>query len=175
MYTRSMNFLHLRMQLRLARRSDLPAINAIYNQAVKELFCTAHLVPVTMEQRETWYQEHDPGRFPVYVIADGERVLGWISLAPYRSDRQALKHVAEVSYYVDQGHRRRGLGQQLIKHAMSVAPGFGFTILIAILLDRNDASIGLLEKSGFTRWGTMPEIAWIGKERADHLYYGRKL
>jgi phosphinothricin acetyltransferase len=170
-----MIFLHLGMQLRLAHRSDLSAINDIYNQAVKELFCTAHLTPVSMEQRVTWYREHDPGRFPVYVITEEGRVLGWVSLAPYRAGRQALKHVAEVSYYVDQDHRRRGIGQQLLNHAMAVAPGFEFSILIAILLGKNAASIGLLERSGFTRWGKMPGIARIGNERADHLYYGRKL
>ena len=170
-----MIFLHLGMKIRLADWPDLPVINDIYNQAVEERFCTAHLFPVTMEQREVWFREHDPDRFPVYVIAEGEQVAGWTSLSSYRSDREALKHVAEVSYYVDRNHRGRGFGQQLINHVLSVAPGFGFSVLIAILLSRNPASIGLLEKSGFELWGRMPELARIGQERADHLYYGRKL
>jgi phosphinothricin acetyltransferase len=170
-----MIFLPLGMKLRLASWSDLPVINDIYNQAVKELFCTAHLVPVTMEQREKWYQEHDPKRFPVYVIAEGKQVAGWSSLSPYRSDRQALKHVAEISYYVERNHRGRGLGRQMVNHAMTVAPEFGFSVLIAILLSRNPSSIRLLEKSGFELWGRMPELARIGQEKADHLYYGRIL
>jgi phosphinothricin acetyltransferase len=162
------------MELRLAQWTDLKSINKIYNQAVEEMFCTAHLHPVTMRQRESWFESHDPERFPVYVIAEQGNVTGWMSLTPYRTDRQALSHVAEVSYYVDRHHRRKGLGRLLVNQAIAVAPSYGFSVLIAILLSRNPASIGLLEKSGFSRWGTMPGIALIGDQVADHLYYGFK-
>jgi L-amino acid N-acyltransferase YncA len=163
------------MKLRLAKRRDLPVINEIYNQAVGERFCTAHMVPVTIEQRELWFREHDPDRFPVHVITERERVIGWVSLSPYRSDRQALAHVAEISYYVERENRGRGLGSKLLTHSIALAPGLGFSVLIAILLSRNPASIGLLEKFGFSLWGNMPGIARIEDQVADHLYYGLKL
>ncbi len=67
------------------------------------------------------------------------------------------------------------IASQLLQHAMSVAPACGLTILVAILLDRNPGSIALLKKFGFSLWGSMPGIAIIGEERADHLYYGLKL
>ena len=163
------------MQIRMATEGDLPSINNIYNQAVKQQFCTAHLHPVDMESRRKWFLHHDPDRYPVYVIHENEKVAGWVSLGPYRSDRQALAHVGEVSYYVDQACRGQGAGSQLLDHAIGVAPQFGLAILVAILLDKNPASIGLLEKFGFSKWGTMPGIARIGTETADHLYYGLKL
>lgn len=171
----SLVFLHLGMRIRLAGRTDLSAINEIYNQAVNERFCTAHLVPVTMGQREAWFQLHDSGRFPVYVSCLQEKILGWASLSPYRSDRQALEHVAEVSYYVDKTARGQGIGGQLMAHVIAMAPGLGISVLVAILLSRNPASIALLERFGFKKWGTMPGIARIGDEVADHLYYGLKL
>jgi phosphinothricin acetyltransferase len=62
-----------------------------------------------------------------------------------------------------------------LEHAIRVAPEFGFSVLIAILLSKNPASIGLLEKHGFSCWGAMPGIAKIGDQTADHLYYGLKL
>jgi phosphinothricin acetyltransferase len=118
---------------------------------------------------------HHPDRYPVYVTCENEKVTGWVSLGPYRSDRQALAHVGEVSYYVNQACRGRGTGSRLLEHAIQMAPQLGLTILVAILLDRNPASIGLLNKFGFSKWGAMPGIARIGTETADHLYYGLKL
>lgn len=163
------------MKIRAAKRQDLPAINRIYNQAVRQRFCTAHLEETGIGERELWFAEHDPNRYPVYVAEADQRIAGWVSLGTYRADRQALAHVAEVSYYVDESERRKGIGRLLLTHAVDVAPRFGFSVLIAILLHKNRASIGLLEKSGFEEWGRMPGIARIGDQVADHLYYGLKL
>ena len=163
------------MVIRLAYIEDLPIINRIYNQAVRQKFCTAHLSPISLKQCEEWFEEHDPDRFPVFVAIQGEQVTGWVSLGPYRSERQALAHVVEVSYYVDEQERRKGIGSMLLEYVISVAPSFGFSVLIAILLNRNPASLALLKKFGFSRWGTMPGIAKIDDQLADHLYYGLKL
>jgi len=163
------------MRIRIAQAGDLLAINDIYNQAVRQRFCTAHLKPVGMEERKVWFASHDPGIFPVFVIETNHRIAGWLSLGAYREDRQALAHVAEVSYYVDEKDRGKGLGISLLEHAVKVAPSFGFSVLIAILLDKNPASIGLLERFGFESWGVMPGIALIEGQEADHLYYGLKL
>lgn len=163
------------MEIRQALHEDLPPINEIYNQAVEQLFCTAHLKAVSMKDRERWFTSHKPDRFPVFVAMQHDSMLGWVSLGAYRKDRQALAHVAEVSYYVDKQQRGRGVGSVLLGHAMKEAPKFGFSVLVAILLNKNPASIGLLEKFGFESWGVMPGIARIGKEEADHLYYGLKL
>lgn len=163
------------MEIKIARSDDLQAINDIYNQAVNQRFCTAHLEPVEMEERKRWFTLHDPALFPVFVAADQRGCLGWGSLGPYRESRQALAHVAEVSYYVDEKERGKGVGSTLLGHAISVAPQYGYSVLIAILLNRNPASISLLKKHGFIEWGRMPEIARIDGQTADHLYYGLKL
>ena len=163
------------MVISLARQEDLPDINRIYNQAVRQRFCTAHLEAIDMETREKWFHAHDPGRFPVFVAVDENKITGWVSLGAYREDRQALAHVAEVSYYVDENERGKGIGSSLMDHAIKSAPDYGFSILIAILLNRNPASIGLLNKFCFEEWGRMPGIARIDTLKADHLYYGLKL
>ncbi len=163
------------MELRRATNEDLQAINDIYNQAVEERFSTAHLEPVTLDERERWFREHDPVWHPVDVAEEAGMVVGWVSLGPYRPGRQALAHVAEVSYYVAREHRGMGIGRRLLGHAIREAPGYGYSVLVAILLSANRASIKLLESFGFSRWGAMPGIARIEGEGADHLYYGLKL
>ncbi len=163
------------MKIRRARQEDLPIINEIYNQAVRQRFCTAHLEPVGLGELEHWFAAHEPALYPVFVAVDEQRVVGWVSLGPYRKKREALAHVAEVSYYVDEKERGKGVGSKLLGHTMSVASEYGFSVLIAILLNRNPTSIGLLKKFGFKEWGRMPGIARIDELLADHLYYGLKL
>jgi phosphinothricin acetyltransferase len=163
------------MNIRAAKEEDLPAINRIYNQAVRKRFCTAHLEPVNMKESEHWFAAHDPSVYPVFVAVEEEKILGWVSLGPYRKDRQALAHVAEVSYYVDNQEQGKGVGSNLLAHTIGNASGYGFSVLVAILLNKNPASIGLLNKYGFEEWGRMPGIARIDRQEADHLYYGLKL
>ena len=163
------------MKIRLAREEDLASINDIYNQAVRQLFCTAHLEEVDMAEREHWFQSHSPEHFPVFVAERGTKICGWVSLGAYREDRQALAHVAEVSYYVDEKERGKGVGSLLLHHAVQAAPRYGFSVLVAILLNKNPASIALLDKFRFECWGVMPGIARIQDQEADHLYYGLKL
>lgn len=158
--------------IRLMIDEDLEAINEIYNQAVGMKFSTAHTEPITMKERLAWFRNHDPERFPVYVWEENGHVSGWIAFSPYRKGRKALQSTSEISYYVDSGHHRRGIGSRLIEHAISIAPQFNFKTLIAILLDPNTASIALLEKYGFELWGDMPGIAEINGGKYNHQYYG---
>jgi phosphinothricin acetyltransferase len=163
------------MEIRLALTKDLPEINAIYNQAVRQKYCTAHLEEVDLAYTRRWFSEHSPARYPVFVAVEGDRLMAWLSLGPYRPGRQALASTAEISYYVGTGHRGKGVASSLVKFALDRAPDLGFSHLVAILLDRNHASIGLLEKFQFSRWGCLPGIAMIDGEPCDHLYYGRTL
>ena len=125
------------MDIRLIFKKDLTAINRIYNQAVHQKFCTAHLSPLDMNQREAWFKLHIPDRFPVYVATHNELVTGWVSLGSYRTGRQALAHVAEVSYYVDAKERGRGIGSMLLEHARAIAPSFDFNVLIILKFMRS--------------------------------------
>lgn len=161
--------------LRTALKSDLPGIVAIYNQAIHERFCTGDTEPVTVEERRKWFGLHAAGTYPIYVAEEGGALLGWCSLSPYRPGRGALRTTAEISYYIDTSHRGKGIGNQLVKHALSEAPGLNFTHMLAILMDVNTPSIRLLEKFGFLQWGYLPGVARFGSEICGQLIYGREI
>ena len=163
------------MNIRKAHINDLEAINTIYNQAVKKRFSTAHLEPVLFDERLHWFFSHDPDQYPLYVYEEKAHIKGWISLSTYRGDRQALAHVAEVSYYVEEANQGKGIGTSLMAHAIELAPDYSFSVIIAILLSHNYPSIALLKKFGFEEWGRMPGIAIIDDTVSDHLYYGLKV
>lgn len=162
------------MTVRLATLADLPRIVEIYNQAIASRNATADTVPFTVEQRLDWFHAHPADEYPLYVYEEDGRVLGWLSLSPYRG-RPALRRTAEVSYYVDYACHGKGVGSALMARALEDCPRTGRKVLVAILLEWNTGSIKLLEKFGFERWGHMPEVAEFDGKVTGHLYYGRKV
>jgi L-amino acid N-acyltransferase YncA len=161
--------------IRLASSADLAAIVGIYNEAVKRRFATADLSPVAVDERIEWFRNHDPSMFPIYVFDDNGSVRGWCSLSAYRPGRMALIETAEISYYVRGDSQRQGIGSALVRHAIKEAPRLGKRILFGILLERNTASIGLMQKCGFELWGRLPDVAAFDGDFVSHLYYGRKV
>ena len=83
--------------------------------------------------------------------------------------------MAEISYYVHRAYRRRGVADVLMEYALKNSAGLGFRNLMAILLDQNTASIRLLEKHGFRRWGHLPDIADFDGTVCGQFIYGRKV
>ncbi|MDQ1771811.1 GNAT family N-acetyltransferase [Labilibaculum sp. A4] len=163
------------MKIRLATVSDLAAINDIYNQAVRKRYCTADLDEISLKQCTKWFEGHQPEEYPVFAAVEDDRVVGWICYSAYRAGRRALQSAAEVSYYIHEEHLQKGIGTQLMQFVIDKAPKYQFKSLFAILLAENLASLKLLEKFGFERWGLMPHVADIDGEICDHLYYGRKV
>ncbi len=165
------------MQIRTARLSDLEQIVNIYNQAISEGNCTADTEALTVADRQEWFANHTPEKYPIYVIEEetGAPIIGWCSLSAHRRGRMALANVAEISYYVDKNHRGKGVGKHIMMHALQEAPRLGLHNLFAILLDTNQISVALLEKNGFSQWGHLPEIAEFPDRICGQYIYGRKV
>jgi L-amino acid N-acyltransferase YncA len=163
------------IKIRIAAASDLPAITEIYNQAVTLGSATADISPVSTESRETWLREHAPDQHPVFVAESENRVLGWCSLSPYRPGRMALRHTAEISYYIDERFRGKGVGSFLITCAIGRCAKLGIKTIFAIILDINRGSTRILEKFGFEQWGYLPGVADFEGRECGHLYYGLRV
>jgi phosphinothricin acetyltransferase len=162
------------MKIRPAEKTDLAAIVEIYNQAVTAQ-ATADLEPVTIDDRRDWLERHPADRRPVLVAVRGEDVVGWSSLSDYRPGRGAVRHTAEISYYVHASNRRQGVAAALVRRSIELCPSAGIKTLFAILLEDNLASVRLLEGLGFERWGRMPRVAEFAGKEVGHLYYGRRV
>lgn len=163
------------LSIRLATMHDLGEIVSIYNEAVRQRFATGDLEDVTLEQRLEWFHEHDPAFLPIYVAESDAIVVGWYSLSAHRPGRAAFRRTAEISYYVRASVRGRGVGTMLVQHAIAEAPRLGKHVLFGILLEKNTASVRLMEKCGFELWGRLPNVASIDGELVSHLYYGREV
>jgi len=163
------------VKIRLADAGDLPAIVDIYNEAIADRNATGDTSPVSVEDRAAWLRGHRPDAYPVFVAETASGVVGWCSLSPYRPGRMALRHTAEISYYVARDSRGTGVGSALIAHAIEQCPALGLGTLFAIVLDINPGSPRILGKFGFAEWGRLPGVAEFDGVECGHLYYGLRV
>ena len=90
-------------------------------------------------------------------MADGT-IAGWCALSP-TSAREAYTGVVEVSIYIDQGYRNRGIGTRLLRKLCEMSRERGYWCLYAAIFPINSASIELHKKCGFREIGCREKIA----------------
>ncbi|HEY4283514.1 MAG TPA: GNAT family N-acetyltransferase [Chthoniobacterales bacterium] len=160
------------MTIRDAVEADLPAIVEIYNATVPTRMVTAELEPTTVEARLPWFREHSAERYPFWVVESEGCVIGWLDFKRFQP-RCAYRGTAEISVYVDEKSRRRGVGQRLLENAIARAPSLGITALIGLIFGHNEPSLKLFRRLGFERWGFFPAVAQLDGVDRDLVVMGR--
>jgi L-amino acid N-acyltransferase YncA/predicted O-methyltransferase YrrM len=160
------------MIIRDAVEADLPAIVEIYNATVPTRMVTAELEPTTVEARLPWFREHSPEQHPFWVAESEGRVIGWLDFKKFLT-RSAYRGTAEISVYIDEQFRRRGVGQRLLEQAIARAPSLGITALVGLIFGHNEASLRLFQRLGFERWGFFPGVAQLDGVERDLVVMGQ--
>jgi L-amino acid N-acyltransferase YncA len=142
--------------IRRSGPGDLEDINRIYNQAVLKTTATFDTEPKTLRDREAWFGEHGPAH-PVIVAEEAAEVRGWASLSPY-SDRAAYARTVEISLYVSEESRGKGIGTSLMRAIVDEARTLGHHVILARIAQGNPVSIRIHESAGFFMVGTMKEV-----------------
>lgn len=159
----------------LARLKDLDEITKILNQAIKWGNANAYTNTFKSAERLQWFNDHVHGKFTIYVFKEDTQVLGYLSISPYRQGRGAFKHTAEVSYYVDFNHHKKGIASQLMQKAFEHCSTWKIKTLLAFLYNHNEPSITFLKKFGFEEWGLFPRTAVSNGKEFDHVVYGKRV
>jgi len=144
------------MDVRLAGPGDAEGIRHIYNLEVTESTVTFDLVPRSLAEQLQWLEDHS-GVHPAVVAVDGDEVLGFASLSPYRG-RPAYSTTVEDSIYVARDHQRRGIGRVLLAEAVRLAAGHGFHAVMGRIVGGHEPSIALHRQCGFEQVGVEREI-----------------
>ena len=159
---------------RIATRDDLARIVEIYNSTVASRMVTADLEPVTTQSRVRWFEEHSPDFRPLWVAqCDGE-LAGWLSFSSFYG-RAAYDKTVEISVYVDERFRGRGLGAYLLGAAIAHAPSIRADTLLGFIFGHNIPSLRLFEKFGFARWAHLPGVALLDDVERDLVIVGRRV
>lgn len=122
------------MSIRLAEYKDLEAIVEIYNQAIVTHHCTADMDTFSVKERISWFEEHQSLEYPMYVYEVDNKVVGYLYFTGYRPGRRAMRHTAEISYYIHNDYQRQGIGTKLLEFAIEKSKELKFKNLVEILL-----------------------------------------
>jgi L-amino acid N-acyltransferase YncA len=160
------------MKIRDAVDADLPEIVSIYNAAVATRIATAQLEPVTVESRRNWLAEHSPNRYPFWVAEIDGKVAGWLTIKAF-IPRAAYDGMVELSVYVDESFRRRGIARSLLQEAIARAPALNIRAMVGLIFAHNEPSLRLFAEFGFTRWGFLPDVAILDGVHRDLSILGR--
>ncbi len=144
------------IRIRRARLEDLPAITKIYNDAIIKTVATFDTKPKSIEEQKEWFEKHGE-RYPILVAEIDNKVVGWTSLSEW-SDRCAYSDTAEISLYIEEGYRGRGIGKKLTETILREGKAAALHTIIARVTEGNDQSIHILEKYGFNYIGIMKEV-----------------
>ncbi len=165
---------------RIATLDDLPAIVAIYNSTVASREVTADTEPVSVESRLAWFHEHTPERRPLWIIEAADdtsatpATLGWISYSNFYG-RPAYSGTAEVSVYIAEAARGKGIGRYCLEQAIAHAPSIQVHTLLGFIFGHNAASLGLFAKYGFATWANLPRVANLDGIERDLIILGKRV
>ncbi|MCC6947496.1 MAG: N-acetyltransferase [Bradyrhizobiaceae bacterium] len=145
------------MTVRTATEADLPAILAIYNDAVLHSTAIWNETPVDLENRRGWFEARRAAGFPVLVAEEAGRVAGYGSFGdfrPFEGYRVSVEH----SLYVAADARGRGHGAALLAALIEAARGLNKRVMIGGIDGANAPSIALHVKFGFVEVGRLPGV-----------------
>lgn len=153
--------------IRTATAADLPAIAAIYNDAVATSVSTFDTEPKPPEHFADRVASTRPGDHVLVAVSpdpDGD-LLGFAYASTYRP-RAAYEATRETSVYLAEGARGRGLGRRLYTELLGRVDADGIHTVLAVIAQPNAASEALHLSLGFERVGVLREVgrkfgAWV--------------
>jgi len=147
-------------KIRPAIVADLPAITAIYREAVLHGTATFELDPPDLAEMTRRFEEITSAGFPYLVALLDGRVVGYSYASLYRT-RPAYRFTVENAIYLAPDSHRRGVGTMLLQRLIDGCEVLGFRQIIAVIGDSaNAGSIGVHTKAGFQMIGLHPDVGF---------------
>jgi phosphinothricin acetyltransferase len=144
--------------IRVATANDGPAFAAIYRPAVVGSPISFEIDPpdgAEMARRV----DNIGARFPWLAFEHDGAALGYAYGSPHRA-RPAYQWSAEVSAYVHEDARRRGVARALYNSLLAVLRLLGYRNAYAGITLPNSASVGFHEAHGFRSVGVFHDVGY---------------
>ena len=154
--------------IRAMAAEDWDSVRAIYLAGIATGQATFETAAPTWT---TWNNAHLPA--PRLVAISDETLAGWAALSPV-SARAVYTGVAEVSVYVAEEMRGRGIGTLLLKALVQESEKNGIWTLQASIFPENAASIWIHSLCGFREVGSRQRIAKMQGVWRDTLLFERR-
>lgn len=159
--------------LRLATQADVPAITAIYNDAIAKTVASFWMS--ARPENEAAEQLQQAGeRYPWYVAERDGVVLGYVQSKPW-NPRDAYARTCELTIYVAESARGLGVGSSLYRRVIEHLRTLGYANVIGGITLPNEPSVRLHEQCGFTKVAHFEEVGEKFGQILDVGYWQLKL
>lgn len=143
------------ISVRKASTEDLTSILRIYNQGIEDRIATLETETKDLDYMENRLGQHQ-GRYAVLVAEVAQSIVGFASLNRY-SPRAAYDGVADLSIYIDQLFRGKGIGSVLLPSLEQVAKQNDFRKILLFTFPFNGNGQGLYRKNGYREVGVFED------------------
>ena len=150
------------------RPNDWADVRAIYVEGLRTGHSTFETEAPSWEQ---WNEGHL--QTPRLVVRSEDKILGWAALSPV-SKRHVYRGVAEVTVYVAEGARGKGLGRALLEALIAESERNGIWTLQASIFPENTASVALHLQCGFREVGRRERIGMLAGVWRDTMLFERR-
>jgi len=147
-----------RPDLRPAERRDAGAIAAIYAPIVRDTFISFETEPPTVEVMADRI-ETIQRRYPWLVATVEDEVIAYAYASDHRQ-RAAFRWSVEVTFYVAEIARGKGVGRRLYGSLVPMLRAQGFRSAFAGIASPNQASVNLHEAVGIQALGVYKEVGF---------------
>jgi phosphinothricin acetyltransferase len=138
--------------IRIFEEKDWTSVSEIYAQGIATGIATFE---TKVPSYDVWNEKFI--KTCRLVAVDGNQVVGFAVLSQV-SKREVYKGVAEVTIYITESQRGKGIGKQLLDALVIESENDGFWTLQAGIFSLNHASIELHKKCGFRIVGQREKI-----------------
>jgi L-amino acid N-acyltransferase YncA len=150
------------------RANDWEQVRSIYLEGISSGNSTFETDAPSWEK---WNENHlEIARL---VMRDEESVIGWAALSPV-SKRDVYRGVAEVTVYVTESARGKGVGRALLEALIAESERNGIWTLQASIFPENIASVELHLRCGFREVGRRERIAMLRGVWRDTILFERR-
>ncbi|HVG52579.1 MAG TPA: GNAT family N-acetyltransferase [Xanthobacteraceae bacterium] len=161
--------------VRPATLADIPAIAAIYDEAVLLGTASFELDPPGEAEMRLRMRTLLDGGFPYLVAMKGNVLAGYAYAGPYRL-RPAYRFAVEDSIYVAPDMYRGGVGTALLAALIAASEQRGYRQMLAVIGDSaNAGSIALHARAGFYPVGAFRDVGYKFGRWLDSVMMQRPL
>jgi len=161
------------LTIRSATPDDAAALLAIYAPIVETTTISFETEPPTLEEFTARIQKAIAKWAWLVAEQDGQCV-GYAYGSMHR-ERAAYRYSVEVSAYVAESARRRGIGALLYRELFTALAARGYCNALAGIALPNEGSVALHESVGFTAVGVFRNIGWKFGAWHDVAWFERQL
>jgi len=147
--------------IRPATPADMAAVAALYGREVTGGTASFELEPPSVAEMTTRFDAVRGKNLPWLLAEIDGAFAGYAYLSPFRP-RAAYRYGVEVSVYVEEAARGRGVARALITALIAAAREMGLRHVIAAISQSatSDASIALHRSLGFAEVGVWRQVGW---------------